>query len=326
MSKNTQLANRNLVDWQANEQDKKKTDWVKLDTGETLCRNPVAVPENFTIDLSTYSGPVTCANPLGYAMSQATIYIENAPKMENNKEVELDVCRGAATTFTVTPSSGYTSMNEVDITLTNMPVYQSKTCCICTTSCTITPDSNYQGLSDVTVNVNAKCIYLQMPSPYLYPQTNCRSCRINLTNCFACEIHATIGEEWISKQWWKWESDDYIQAACNIDQASGCCYCCRFAIYTTELPQDDGTVINTRALLCVPAQFVNNCFPGGSGVHFQLADLAGSLQQVRMISATDKCHAVFEAHTFFACEGTGEGSYKCLPFHFTGSYKTLNLG
>ena len=29
MSKNTQLANRNLVDWQANEQDKKKTDWVK---------------------------------------------------------------------------------------------------------------------------------------------------------------------------------------------------------------------------------------------------------------------------------------------------------
>lgn len=326
MSKNTQLANRNLVDWQANEQDKKKTDWVKLDTGETLCRNPVAVPESFAIDLSTYSGPVTCANPLGYAMSQATIYLENAPKMENTKEVELDVCRGAATAFTVTPSEGFTSMNEVDITLTNMPVYQDKTVCLCQINNVITPDAQYQGLSSVTANVNAKCIYFQAMSPDLYPQTNCRSNKCTLSGCFACEIHVSVGENWISNQWYKWESDDYIQAADNIDPVTGCCYCCRFAIYTTVLPQDDGSIINHRALLCVPAQFVNNCFQASCLYHWLLADSAGSLQYAYMVSATDKCHAVFETNNFFACEGTGEGASKCLPFHFTGSYKTLNLG
>ncbi len=326
MSKNTQLANRNLVDWQANEQDKKKTDWVKLDTGETLCRNPVAVPESFSIDLSTYSGPVTCANPMGYAMSQATIYLENAPKMENNKEVELDVCRGATTTFTVTPSEGYTSMNEVDITLTNMPEYQGKTCCICTTSCTITPDNNYQGLSSVTVNVKAVCLDCQVTGTHGCPQTNCRSNRWTLSGCFACEVHVSVGEEWISNQWYKWESDEYIQAACNIDPVTICCYCCRFAVYTTSLPQDDGSFTNTRALVCVPAQFVNNYFPGNTAYHWILADYAGSLQPAYMVSATDKCHAVFKANNIFACEGTGEGTSKCLSFHYTGTYSWWNLG
>lgn len=326
MSKNTQLANRNLVDWQANEQDKKKTDWVKLDTGETLCRNPVAVPESFTIDLSTYSGPVTCANPLGYAMSQATIYIENTPKMENTKEVELDVHRGAATTFTVTPSAGFTSMDEVDITLTNMPVYQDKTVCLCQINNVITPDAQYQGLSSVTANVNAKCIYFQTLSPDLYPQTNCRSIRYNLSGCFACEVHVSVGENWISNQWYKWESDNYIQAANNTDPISGCSYCCRFAVYTTVLPQDDGSIVNHRAMVCVPAQFVNNCFPGSSSYHWVLADFAGSLQHAYMVSATDKCHAVFQTDYIFACEGTGDGVAKCLAFHFTGHYKTINLG